>query len=388
MRGWLWTALLGVLVAGIGAPAARAESEDYRIGPGDVIEVTVAPQSKFDRTVTVQPDGKLSFPLVGQTQAAGLTVAQLQEKLRQGLDRELVDPQVTVSLKEWNKKAAGRVSLYGAVRSPNGYEIKDGTTVAELITSAGGPTPKADLHRVTITRGDHSVLTVDLSQTETTGRLERDVVLKPGDFVVVPEGGSPTVMVVGEVTKPGPVTIEGGARLMDAIALAGGPTPKADWRRVTLARQGAEKQTLDLEPLMRQGDTSKAALNAPLQPGDTILLPETDQQVYVFGRVVKPDIYPLKPNERVLDVLLQAGGAAGDGDISKAVLVRRGENGQPVPKPLDLKKIIQKADMSENELLRPGDLLFVPDKKTRRPAGEILNLLYPLTGLLGFFRIR
>lgn len=172
MRARLLFVVIGMLAAvGRTAGAAAVGQSDYRLGPGDVIEVSVTPQEKFDRTVSVQPDGKLSYPIVGQIEAAGLTLEQLRETLRAGLSRDLVDPVVAVSLKEASKRAAGRVSVYGAVRTPGSVEIRDGTTLADLLASAGGPTAQADLRRVTITRTDQSVLTLDLSQTEKTGRL-------------------------------------------------------------------------------------------------------------------------------------------------------------------------------------------------------------------------
>jgi protein involved in polysaccharide export with SLBB domain len=84
----------------------------------------------------------------------------------------------------------------------------------------------------------------------------------------------------------------------------------------------------------------------------------------------------------VLDVLVKAGGPTSDADLSKAVLVRQDEKGQPVVRPLDLKKIIATGSRAANELLRPGDVLFVPDKKAHKSAADSLNLLWPLTGLI------
>jgi polysaccharide export outer membrane protein len=375
-------------VAGTGnPPAAAAEPAEYRFVPGDVLEVTITPQRSFDRTITVQPDGKVSYPIAGQLQAAGLTVEEFTARLREALNQDLVDPQVSISLKERGEERGRRVSLLGAVRSPNTYEIGEGTTLAEVLARAGGPVAAADLGRVTITRANGAVITVDWGQTERSGRLEQNVVLQAGDIIVVPEGAPRTVLVLGEVVRPGPHSIPQGARLLDALSLAGGTTPKADLRRVTVARSGAAgTQTLDLQPLLEQGNTSKPELNVPLQPGATIVIAESDQRVYVLGRVNSPDTYRIKPTDRVLDALVMAGGPAPDSNLSKAVLIRRGANGQPVSRPLDLKRIVEKGGSAENELLQPGDLLYVPDKKERRSPTEALSLFLPLTGLLGLFR--
>jgi polysaccharide biosynthesis/export protein len=386
MKWWLWGMVLGLLVsapAGWAAPAAAPA--DYRFAAGDVIEITVSPQKNFDRTLTVQPDGKISYPIAGQIQVVGLTVEQLGKKLQESLNQELVDPVVSVSLKEVSKREVGRVSFLGAVRSPGSIEIRDNTTLADALAAVGGPAPLADLRRITVTRTNGEVTTVDLSQTDRTGRVETNLRLQPGDIIVVPEGTRPTVLVLGEVAKPGSHELPREARLLDALSLAGGATDRADLHRVTVARAGAgSTRTLDLLPLLTKGDTSNPELNILLQPGDTLFVAETAQQVYVLGSVGKPGLYPLRPGDRVLDVLVNAGGA-GAGS-SKAVLVRRGEGGQPVPKELDLKKIMAKGDMQENQLLQPGDALFVPDKKTRRGVTDALGLVWPLSTLFSLFR--
>jgi protein involved in polysaccharide export with SLBB domain len=228
------------------------------------------------------------------------------------------------------------------------------------------------------------VVTDDLAQTEKTGQVGQNLVLQPGDIIVVPEGELQTVLMLGEVTKPGSYEISGEARLLDVLTQAGGLTPRADLRRVTLARAGAGgARTIDLQPLLVRGDRTDPDLNVLLQPGDTVFIAETQQQVYVLGSVDRPGIYALKPGVRVLDMLVAAGGAGAG--ASKAVLVRREANGQPVRKPLDLKKIMSNGDMAENEPLRPGDVLYVPDKKSPQSGGA-LGLIWPLTGLINLFR--
>jgi protein involved in polysaccharide export with SLBB domain len=277
----------------------------------------------------------------------------------------------------------------GAVRSPSVFDLKEGDTLADVLVAGGNPTPRADLRHVTIMHTSGATTVVDLiskegpaaaepnAPAEKVWRLGRNVLLQAGDVILVPEGPQPTALVLGEVNKPGPYEIQGEARLLDLLAQAGGPTPTADLRRISLRHAGApETQTLDLQPLLVQGDTSNTALNVPILPGDTIVLAATDQVVYVVGRVAKPGIYPLKPNQRVLDVLLDTGGA-GEG-ATKATLVRRGPDGHPVPHTLDLKKIMAQGDVTENEVMRPGDMLYVPDKKNPRSAQD---LFYPFITL-------
>jgi polysaccharide biosynthesis/export protein len=399
MRRLLILALLAVWLTAPGTSGAAEslsphQAPDYRLAPGDVLEITLAPQHELDRTVTVQPDGKISFPFVGLYRAAGLTAADLAENLRRQLDRDLVSPHVTVSLKELHNRAVPRVSVLGAVRTPGVFDIRESTTLAEALAAAGGPLPMADLRRVMITRADQTVMTADLAETGKSGRLEGNIALVTGDIVVVPEGPPATVLVLGEVAKPGSIELHGQARLLDALSLAGGPTPNADLHRIALAQPGvAGTQTLDLQPLLSGASSLDPHVNVMLAPGDTIVLPKTDQQVYILGRVAKPDIYPLQPNDRVLDLLAKAGGATSDGDLGRVVLVRRDPTGQPVPKGIDLNRMMTGGQRSisaagaGNEPLHPGDVLFVPDKKTRRTSPmDLANLVFPITAVLNLLR--
>src|SRR5688500_16354631 len=93
-----------------GQSAGTAAPASYLFVPGDVIEITVSSHPAYDRTLTIRPDGRLHIPSVGEIVATGLTPAQLAARIQKALDAELVDPKVTVSLKELNKQAVRRVS--------------------------------------------------------------------------------------------------------------------------------------------------------------------------------------------------------------------------------------------------------------------------------------
>jgi protein involved in polysaccharide export with SLBB domain len=379
---------LALAMPALGAPGDGSNPErgpmvtpSYRFVPGDVIDITVSSHPGRDRTVTIPPDGRISFPRAGEIPAAGLTAAELAARLQELLSAQLVDPRVTVSL---NKQAARRVSLLGAVRAPGGIEMKDGMTVAEALAAGGGPTPLADLHRVTITRADQSVVTVDLAQAETTGRLERNALVQPGDIIVVPEGAPPTVVVMGEAARPGSYEIQGNSRVTDAVAQAGGPTPKADLTHVRLTRAG-QVQVLDLGGLAAGAGKTDPAANPLVLPGDTIVLPENENQVYLLGEVAKPDAYRLREGDHLLDVLTRAGGTTREANSRQAMLIRRDAQGQPVAQSLDLQKMLTKGEMQNNVALQQGDVIVVPPKKVKNPSA-LTTLLYPFVSLLSLFR--
>src|SRR5579883_2181079 len=105
-------------------PRAYGDSE-FRLGPDDVIEVTVYQDKELDRTVPVRPDGKISLPLIGEMTASGKTVVDLQKEIGQKLKAYVADPTVTVVVKEVNSP---KVSILGEVKTPGRYKIGYRTT--------------------------------------------------------------------------------------------------------------------------------------------------------------------------------------------------------------------------------------------------------------------
>jgi polysaccharide biosynthesis/export protein len=380
--------VLGVPAAATPQEGAPPESQrpapaSYLFVPGDVIDVTVSSHMGYDRTITIQPDGRIQFPGAGEIVAAGLTPAQIETCFQEGLNRELVDPQVTVSLKELNKQSVRRASVLGAVKTPGTYELKQQSTLPELLASAGGPTPVADLRRIMVTRADGRQKVVgDLSGAARTSAFSSPVTLEPGDLILVPEG-APAVLVLGEVVKSGSYELQGEMRLLNALSLFCGPTPRADLRRVTLTHAGqAGQEVVDLQDLLTKGQQENLTANVVLRPGDTLVLPECDRKHYVLGEVNKPEACPLKPADHLLDAITTAGGSTHEADLSKVTLIRKDAQGQAVSRSVDLKQMMKHGDMTRNETLREGHVIFVPNRNPKRPLTDYFGFLSPLSTLL------
>jgi protein involved in polysaccharide export with SLBB domain len=369
-------------------PATPVQKQGYILVAGDVVEITVSSHTGYDRTLTIPPDGKIQFPSLGQMTAAGLTTEQLTTRIREGLNKDLVDPEVTISLKEINKGLLRRVSVLGAVKTPGVYELKERASLSEMLAAAGGPTKIADLRRVTITRaGSGERLAIDLTGAARTGTDSNSLPLEAGDLILVPEGAPPTVTVLGEVLKPGSFDFNGEMRLLDALSLAGGPTPAADIQQVALTHAGeTERQSLNIQSLLVQGRSADPQTNIQLKPGDTIVLSASEQKFYVLGEVNKAQAFPLKPNARLLDAVTTAGGTTKEADLSKMMLIRKDENGQAIGQQIDFKQMMKKGQMAKNEALQAGDVIFVPSKKQKKSITEALGFLYPLSGLLNVLR--
>jgi polysaccharide export outer membrane protein len=131
-------------------PRAYGDSE-FRLGPDDVIEVSVYQDKTLDRTVPVRPDGKISLPLIGEMPASGKTATELQKEIALRLKQFVADPTVTVVVKEVNSP---KISVLGEVKSPGMYKIKDRATLLDAIALAGGLTEYAKRNKIVVIRTD------------------------------------------------------------------------------------------------------------------------------------------------------------------------------------------------------------------------------------------
>lgn len=267
-----WPLVVGVLVL-LTSGAAAQPPEEYTLGPGDVLDIVVLGEPTLTVTLTVRPDGRISYPMLGELVVAGLKPSELSGRITQGLSRYIRQPQVTVSVRD----ARGRpfVYLVGQVARPGAYEIQRGWTVVQAIASAGGVTPRADLRKSQLLRQNQTI-PVDLERVLLRGEAQEAPALEAGDVVVVPESPLRRVFVLGFVARPGAYEIGEGARLHEAISLAGGPDRRAALESVGVIRQEVAPrgrvQTFDLLRFLRSADASQ---NPVLQPGDVVFVPET-----------------------------------------------------------------------------------------------------------------
>jgi polysaccharide biosynthesis/export protein len=173
------------------AQAAAAEvsppdPEKYRLGPEDIIEVSVWKEPDMTKQLVVRPDGKVSYPLIGEVQAAGKTIKQIQEEISKRLEKFVTDASVTVILL---KTQYYKIFVTGKVNKPGEYLVGRPTTVLQAIAMAGGLTPYASPKSIKIVRkegGLDQVYPFNYKDVSKGLLLSQDIILSPGDVVVVP----------------------------------------------------------------------------------------------------------------------------------------------------------------------------------------------------------
>jgi len=211
----------GRTLAAIQQISGSLPAEDYRLGPGDIVEIKVYGVKDLETTVRIPEAGTFDFPLVGTVKAAGLSAPEVEKAIAKALtERYIQDAHVMVFVKEYNSY---RVTIVGAVTKPGTVVLRKGTcTVVDALAEAGGLTEKAG-NDVYVNRRDASgkcaVTVVDLKLLLEQGKLDQNLPLAPGDSVYVPENGY--VFVTGYVKQPGAYPLRKDMTALQAISTAG-----------------------------------------------------------------------------------------------------------------------------------------------------------------------
>jgi polysaccharide export outer membrane protein len=181
--------LLALLVsAGLDRSAAAQDAPGYRFNAGDLVRISVWREEALDREALVQPDGTVSFPLVGQVAAAGRTADAVRDEIARRIDRYIPEAVVTVELLE---ARGNKVYVIGEVAKPGEYQLARPITVVQAISLAGGFTPFAGTRKVRVLRsegGSEQSLPFDYDAVADGRDISSNIELKAGDTVIVPSG--------------------------------------------------------------------------------------------------------------------------------------------------------------------------------------------------------
>jgi polysaccharide export outer membrane protein len=178
--------LIPALAAAQASETGPDESSHYKIQPGDLLEISVWREEYLEREVIVQPDGRISFPLVGVLDAAGSTVDQVQVRVAERLTQYIPDPVVTVSIKEIR---GNRIYVLGQVKNPGQFIMNPRIDVVQALALAGGTTPFAELNDIKILRrAENGEILIEFRYADIArGRnLQQNIVLQSGDVIIVP----------------------------------------------------------------------------------------------------------------------------------------------------------------------------------------------------------
>jgi len=244
----------------IAAPMAAPMTApaDYKLAPGDSVRITVFQNPDLSIETRISESGSISFPLLGTVRLAGMTTAQAEKRIADGLrDGNFVKaPQVSLVVATVRGNQA---SVLGQVLRPGRYPIETAEMrLTDLLALAGGIAPTgADVVTVVGKRnGKPFRVEVDLPTVFGPDRVINDVLLQNEDVVWVDR--APMIFVYGEVQRPGTHRLERGLTVLKALATAGGLTQRGTEKGIRVQRRGADGKTQTLNPpmdeLLRDGD--------------------------------------------------------------------------------------------------------------------------------------
>ncbi len=248
-------------VSGAAAPttsSASAASPEYRLGAGDVVRISVFQNPDLALEARLSDGGAISYPLLGTVQLGGLSVAEAERRIADGLrDGNFVrQPQVSVLVMQVR---GSQVSVLGHVGKPGRYPIEAGELkLTELLAQAGGIAPTGgDVVVVVGTRhGQPMRIEVDVPGSFAGDARASDIVLHNRDTIWVDR--APQAYIYGEVQRPGALRLERGMTLMQALATGGGLTLRGTEKGIRVHRRGADGRVQVLTPTMddvlRDGD--------------------------------------------------------------------------------------------------------------------------------------
>jgi polysaccharide export outer membrane protein len=252
-------------------------SQEYRIGPRDLLGITVWGQDDLSRDYTVDHDGFVPFPLLGRVRAVGLSTKELAARLTEHLGKDyLVDPQVIVTVKEYLSQ---KVQVLGAADKPGVYYLTGSTTLVEILSRAGGFASTTGKEVILVrdpeaSGGSNKALRLSLEKIQ-AGDPAENILVHSQDIIILSRAQAYSYFVFGEVKKPGAYTLDKETNILEGITIAGGFTDKASPGRTRVIRSTPEGQQVievDINDILRRG---KQARTVMLKENDVVVVPES-----------------------------------------------------------------------------------------------------------------
>lgn len=363
------------------APSAASGSSrfalgaDYRLGPGDTLEVIMSGRVDVARQlVIVTPDGNIHLPPIGTIPVAGLTVTEARKAVTERAAPLFKFFDLALSVVQ---ARSFEVTVSGEVERPGTYAVTATDRLHQVVAAAGGITPRGSHRNIKLLRQGKEERTADLLEFALRGDMSQNPYMTEGVTVYVPPKG-PSVTLLGSVARPGEYEIGEDPSLRSLLALTGGLSYLAAQNQARLTRIGPdnkkETETLDLAEVL-----AAAAPAVPLQGGDVLFVPPISvlQDVVevrgaflgtgadpgkttTIGRPTLVARIELAGGDRVKDVVVKAGGVAPYANLRKALIERGGVSGPRQMIPVDLQRLLVEKDENQNLALQNGDVFIVP----------------------------
>jgi protein involved in polysaccharide export with SLBB domain len=361
-------------------------TSDYVIGPGDELQIHGWGQVDFDLSVTVDRNGTVQLPKVGNISVTGIRYQLLQSYLKNAISRVYRNFDLNVSL---GKLRSIQVFVVGQAKRPGAYTVSSLSTLVNTLFASGGPSVRGSMRGIQVKRNGSVISELDLYDFLLKGDKSADVALLPGDVIYIPPVGQ-LAAIAGSINNPAIYELkQGTTTLDDLIALAGGLTTTANGEKVRVERIDERKMRKVEEFTLNETGGQR-----PLKDGDVVQVQvisgQFDNAVTLRGNVANPGRYPWREGMRVsdlipdMDALIVPEYWAKQNRISRANVtgeqrllkeIKRNENEinwdyalidrlnkaelTTVLLPFSLSKALSGSDAQDNLPLQPGDVITI-----------------------------
>ena len=332
--------------------------DDYKLGTGDTMTVQLYGQTTQVYTLPVTRDGDVSLPEFGPVHVAGLSFSAARSLIEQRVRKQMMGTQARVALRDLR---SARVLVLGDAEQPGSYVVSGLATVTQALFASGGVKPIGSLRRIEVKRGGTLIRQLDLYDELLKGDTANDVRLMTGDAVFIPPVGA-TVGVDGAVRRPAIYELRHEKTVGELLVMAGGLTPQADERSVTLERIEAGRdrtiRSLDL--------TTSAGRAYLLRAGDLVRIGSTlavvENGIAIEGHVFRPGTFAYREGLRISDLIRSADDLKPSADLHY-LLVRREDAATRRVEVFsaDLEAALSQRGSAADLLLRPRDRISVFD---------------------------
>lgn len=307
----------------------RSSDQNYRVGPGDILDVRIFNQTQLSGDRRVDESGRIRLPFIQEFQVACLTEAEIAQQITEKYKKFLRDPQVDVFVKEYRSLP---VAVIGAVNQPARFQLQRRVRLLELLSYAGGPSNRAGSIIHIIHSNDY-----DFCQAN------------PSSAQVQPEGKTTSEAADAEGETMSILTALSSVKLRDLLA-------------------------------------GKLESNIYVQPGDIVSVPEADQ-IYVTGAVNRPGAYALTTKITLTQAVALAGGVNMEGAKNRVRLIRQDQDSDKRSETVYNLDHINKRKM-EDIALSPNDIVEVPTSTFRAASRNMLGVSISMLSALPYFIIR
>jgi len=352
------------------------QDESYRIQADDVITIQVQDVSEPSGTYTVGKDGRISVPLAGEVQIAGLTRKEIADLVASKLKKEIRNPIVTVNV---TSSAMQRIYVMGTVSAPGIKDYKPKWRLTELIAASGGLASDPVRTKLVLFRTGSEHKEISMRKLLVDGDDSLNIEVQPGDVLNFSTDVMIRINVVGKVGRQGPVMVQEGQGVAEVLAAAGGAGEGARLSGVRLVRDGKEVN-VDLYSIVNKGNPG---LNLTVKDGDTLYVPDLLNRIAVIGMVGRPGPMVI-PDGKVLtltEALALAGGPTLRAKTDGVSLVRKGADGKATFQNYNYKAYLKGDKTFVDPVLQDGDILVMA-QSGKAGAGELGSGM----GFFGFLR--